>query len=180
MADATSTVQPRLQQLRQFGFQGPELLQLVTADPELLSLSISALQRKWQYLTAQMGLGKQHVLHQCPTYFTKNLMTDIGPRHSFVIQRHLQACLACNQQQQGHQQDTGQGVIVTTQHSQHQAQGQAREQPNDTIHLGMLLDPSIPEFLGMLDEADAAAEYAAHVQLWAQTEGLKWTAVRVT
>jgi hypothetical protein len=155
MADHVK-IHPKLQQLHTCGFQGADLLQLVHADPAILTLSVSSLQRKWQYLTEEMGCGKQQVLQQCLTYFSKALVTEVGPRYSYVVLRRLQGAAIGQQQQQ-------------------------QKGCTQVIHLGQLLDTSIPEFLASLGHADAAAaaDYAAHAQHWAQTEGLKWTAIRV-
>jgi uncharacterized protein YhaN len=182
--------------------------------------SIASLQRKWQYLTQQIGAGKQEMLLQCPTYFSKTLVTEVGPRHSYVVQHGLQRCLSCAQQQQQqqglvpfhttapqgaqeqgslhmHQQQQTTTQISQTQQQQQQLaqlqeqqqlhqqlisveQQQQQAQADIRLHLGLLLKPSVPEFLALLGRADAADEFAAHAQHWAQTEGLKWTAARVT
>lgn len=167
VADHSGSIMIKLQQLRQFGFDGPQLLQLVIADPNVLSLSTTSLQLKWQYLTEEMSLGKQHVLQQCPTYFSKALIGEVGPRHSFVLEHKLQAAVQCGSSGQQAQDCEA-------------AMQQQQQPPVQTLHLGVLLDPSIPEFLTLLGKADAAAEFAAHGQLWQQTEGLKWAAIRVT
>lgn len=202
MADHASSTQPRLAALRAFGFDPSELLQLVLADPVVLTLSTSSLTRKWEFLTQQMGLGKQQVLQQCPSYFSKPLVCEIGPRYSFVVQQGLQGCFTCRQglghqqlrpEQQGQQQpqpgeqqppllpppgSQAQGA-ATVQGQQPAPSSQQRQQQQ--VHLGLLLEPPLPEFLRMLGQAGAAAdEYEAHVQHWAQTEGLRWTAARVT
>lgn len=151
------------------GFESPELLQLVCADPTVLSLSSSSLQCKWEYLTQQMGLGKREVLTQCPAYFSKTLITEVGPRHSYVVQRGLQARIAAD-------------GPVPLRDSAGVVQQQQRQLQPPTPHLGRLLDPSIPEFLAALGQEgpDAAAVYQAHAEQWAATEGLRWTGVRVT
>jgi DNA primase len=178
-----ATLQPRLEQLRQFGFlQGSELLQLVLADPGVLTLSLVSLQRKWQYLTEQMGLDKHAVLQYCPAYFSKALVAEVGPRHSYVMQQGLQACVACSEQQTQQEQQGQQQQQQQEQGQPQQEQGQQQQQQQgqqQPLHLGKLLDCSIPELLTLLGRTHAAAEYAAHAQLWAQTEGLKWTVVRV-
>jgi hypothetical protein len=207
MADHASRTQPRLQLLRSFGFVGPDLLQLVCADPVVLTLSTSSLQRKWQYLTECMGAGKQQVLQECPTYFSKALVGEIAPRYSFVVERRMQGRFACTahcpgqQKQQQPEQLLARGEIkqpqrneLLQQQRQHPPGRPEQLQPScgqgyrsgdqqqgcrQQLHLGKLLDPSIPEFLQVLGQADAA-EYEEYVQRWMQTEGLKWTAVRVT
>jgi hypothetical protein len=75
-------------------------------------------------------------------------------------------------QQQQFAQAQGQQQVLPAQHQQTQAHAR--------LHLGLLLEPSIPEFLTLLGRPDAADDFAAHAQHWAQTEGLKWTAARVT
>jgi hypothetical protein len=171
MADHSSSIQPRLQQLQAFGFLDPELRQLVCADPAVLTLSCSSLQRKWDFLTVHMGLGREQVLQQCPGYFSKALVSEVGPRYSYIALHGLQERVACQpapMAQQPQQQQRRQ-----------QQQRQQQQEPQQQLHLGKLLDPSIPEFLAALGRAGAAAEFEAHAQRWAQTEGLKWTAARV-
>lgn len=181
------------------------------ADPAVLVFSTTSLQRKWQYLTEQIGLGKSEVLLQCPTYFSKALVSEVGPRHSYVMQHGLQRYLDCGQQQlqvqmaseaslpqnvqaQGRldmqqqqqlaqpqeQQQWHQQLVIIQQQQQLSTALQQQAQADVRLHLGLLLEPSIPEFLALLGRADAADDFAAHAQHWAQTEGLKWTAARVT
>jgi hypothetical protein len=206
MADHNSSIQPRLQVLRCFGFVGQELLQLVCADPVVLTLSTSSLQRKWQYLTECMAAGKQQVLQECPMYFSKALVTVIAPRFSYVLERGMEGRFSSQAQEQQEREQPVRseqllawGAIEQLQGDGSQGQQQQERQPEQLklpcgqtlgfgeqqagfgqqLHLGKLLDPSIPEFLQVMGQTDAA-DYEAHVQRWVQTEGLKWTAARVT
>lgn len=207
-------MQPRMELLQQLGYAGSLRLQLLLADPGLLALSLSALQRKHTYLTQRLGLGCADVLSQFPAYYSKSLMTDVGPRHAFVMVHALlhkvamQSAAAraasmqdrCQRQEQGQQEQCIQSIsapIMAAQQcnapwqmqeaasgqrqpmfAEYQQTRQQGKQLDAIIHLGMLLEPSLPEFLALLGMPDAHEEYAEFAQHWRETDGLQWTAVR--
>ncbi|KAG2437488.1 hypothetical protein HXX76_006137 [Chlamydomonas incerta] len=89
IGDVAGTLQARLSFLTvHCGFSGPQARELMTACPEVLSLSVANLGRKWRFLVERMHCGTQAVLAY-PRYWSKSLLLDIGPRFSYVRERQL-------------------------------------------------------------------------------------------
>ncbi|KAG2438224.1 hypothetical protein HYH02_010925 [Chlamydomonas schloesseri] len=89
IGDVPGTLQSRLAFLTgHCGFNGTQALQLMSQCPEVLSLSVPNLRRKWRFLVERMNCGTQAVLAY-PRYWAKSLLLDIGPRYSYVRERQL-------------------------------------------------------------------------------------------
>ncbi|PNW79256.1 hypothetical protein CHLRE_09g408051v5 [Chlamydomonas reinhardtii] len=89
IGDVPGTLQSRLGFLTgHCGFSGQQARQLVSDCPEVLSLSVANLRRKWRFLVERMHCGTQAVLAY-PRYWSKSLLLDIGPRYSYVLERQL-------------------------------------------------------------------------------------------
>lgn len=51
---------------------------------QIFEFTIENLERKWRFLTSKMDGGTSDVLH-FPHFFSKSLLREIGPRHSYVV-----------------------------------------------------------------------------------------------
>jgi hypothetical protein len=250
MSDTAAYIQPRLKLLQQCGFSKQQLLQLIAADPSLLTNSLPALQRKWQYLVEELGLTVDDTLRDCPRYFSKNLLLDVASRHAYATARGLlhrisqvpadvvstgaagsasasswppchgtdgssgsnsdsrQHCLPVAETAEtrmakpgpdsclpgiatAKQQGSSGDHLSSTQQQQHPFLQQphlseahklegCRQQKRhqQRVHLGKMLNCSIPEFVQQLGPSTASADYLQFVNQWAARQGLKWQAVR--
>ena len=69
------------------GMDADEVVRTVTRLSQLFSLSVdNSLRPKFQYLTRELGGGKQTLL-DCPTYLSLSLAARIVPRHRFLVAR---------------------------------------------------------------------------------------------
>ena len=60
-----------------------QLRELSMKAPRLLTLSVASLQRRWQLLTDELGVGVEEAMG-CPAFFTYSIDSRIAPRISFV------------------------------------------------------------------------------------------------
>ncbi|KAG2487603.1 hypothetical protein HYH03_013742 [Edaphochlamys debaryana] len=89
LGDAASALQQRLGFLTGVcGFSTQQAVGLLAHCPELLSLTLPNLSRKWRFLTERMHCGSEQVL-EYPQVWAKSLLLDIGPRYSYVLERRL-------------------------------------------------------------------------------------------